>query len=435
MNAYWDYQRERVYVKSSRGLKHAIRPKPRSRRILPPNKTIECAKPLSCPKCNSAKFCKHQKCTKTVFDLKFMRHGVKRWITRYNFHWYRCRNCRAVFPPKEKSWAGGKFGPELIAYALYLNIELRLPQIHVDGSLNRLFGFDLRIGQATGSIKAQAAKTYRDTYESLLKRLCSGRLLHADETKISIGGKDEFVWVLANMEEVAYVYSETREGDLIQTMLKDFKGVLVSDFYAAYDSIQCPQQKCLIHLIRDLNDDVLKHPYDEEFKRLALAFTLLLKPMIESIDRHGLKSHFLKKHLISVKRFYRQISETPLQSETAVKFKDRLEKNRDKLFTFLSFDGVPWNNNNAEHAIKPFAKLRHIIGGVTTEKGIRDYLVLLSICQTCKYMGVDFLDFLRSGEKDIHAFAESRRGRGRQTQTSQPDGLPPDAIPDPENKP
>ncbi len=24
-------------------------------------------------------------------------------------------------------------------------------------------------------------------------------------------------------------------------------------------------------------------------------------------------------------------------------------------------------------------------------------------------MGVDFLDFLRSGEKDIHAFAENRR--------------------------
>jgi hypothetical protein len=78
--------------------------------------------------------------------------------------------------------------------------------------------------------------------------------------------------VFANMEEVAYVYSETREGDLLQTMLKDFKGVLVSDFYAAYEAIPCPQQKCLIHLIRDLNDDVLNHPYDEELKRLTLAF-------------------------------------------------------------------------------------------------------------------------------------------------------------------
>ena len=44
--------------------------------------------------------------------------------------------------------------------------------------------------------------------------------------------------------------------------------------------------------------------------------------------------------------------------------------------------------------------------------------MLLSVCQTCKYMGVDFLDFLRSGEKDIHAFAESRRGRRRRSPTA-----------------
>ena len=119
----------------------------------------------------------------------------------------------------------------------------------------------------------------------------------------------------------------------------------------------------------------------------------------------------MRKHLSAVDRFYRQISSAPLQSETAIKVKERLEKNRDKLFTFLSFDGVPWNNNNAEHAVKSFAALRRIIEGITSEKGIRDYLVLLSICETCKYMGLDFLDFLRSGEKDIHAFVESRRRR------------------------
>ena len=50
-------------------------------------------------------------------------------------------------------------------------------------------------------------------------------------------------------------------------------------------------------------------------------------------------------------------------------------------------------------------------------------------------MGVDFLDFLCSGEKDIHAFAESRRGRKRRPQTSQPPGLPAEAIPDPGSQP
>jgi len=166
-------------------------------------------------------------------------------------------------------------------------------------------------------------------------------------------------------------------------------------------------------MIRDLNDDVLKHPYDEEMKCLVLSFVGLLRPMVETVERHGLKSRFLGKHMVAVNRFYREIDDTSVQSETAVKFKDRLQKNRNKLFTFLSFDGVPWNNNNAEHAVKPFAALRHIIGGVTTEKGLRDYLVVLSLCQTCKYMGVDFLDFLLSGERDIHAFADGQRKQRR----------------------
>ena len=65
--------------------------------------------------------------------------------------------------------------------------------------------------------------------------------------------------------------------------------------------------------------------------------------------------------------------------------------------------------------------------GLSTEKGIEEYLMLLSVCQTCKYMGVDFLDFLRSGEKDIHAFAESRRGRRRRSPASEPKALPADA--------
>jgi hypothetical protein len=114
-----------------------------------------------------------------------------------------------------------------------------------------------------------------------------------------------------------------------------------------------------------------------------------------------------------VERFYRQIAKSTLESESAAKVKDRLEKNRDKLFTFLSYDGVPWNNNNAEHAVKPFAMVRQLIGGLATEKSLREYLVLLSICETCKYTGVDFLDFLRSGEKDIHAFADPPDTRER----------------------
>jgi hypothetical protein len=49
-----------------------------------------------------------------------------------------------------------------------------------------------------------------------------------------------------------------------------------------------------------------------------------------------------------------------------------------------------------------------VIEGKTTEKSLHDFLVLLSLCETCKYKNVDFLDFLRSGSIDIDDFAKSR---------------------------
>ena len=105
-----------------------------------------------------------------------------------------------------------------------------------------------------------------------MKRLCSGRLLHVDETSVSVRGVSCYVWVLASLNEVAYFYTSTRESDTIHALLKNFSGVLVSDFYAAYDAIDCPQQKCLIHFIRDLNKAILEHPYDVGLKRLARTY-------------------------------------------------------------------------------------------------------------------------------------------------------------------
>jgi hypothetical protein len=91
----------------------------------------------------------------------------------------------------------------------------------------------------------------------------------------------------------------------------------------------------------------------------------------------------------------------------------RFLKYRDRLFTFLDYDGVPWHNNNAEHAIKHFAKYRRLTNGQVTANGLQPYLVLLSIYQTCVYKKVSFLDFLLSGEKDVDAFVEARRKRRR----------------------
>jgi hypothetical protein len=110
-----------------------------------------------------------------------------------------------------------------------------------------------------------------------------------------------------------------------------------------------------------------------------------------------------------VKRFYKTLAKLDFKTEVTIKYKKRFIKNSGRLFTFLDFDGVPWNNNNAEHVIKAFVMLRKVIGGSSTKKGINEYLVLLSIYETCKYKGINFLNFLRSGEENIDEYLTKKR--------------------------
>src|SRR5690606_6015282 len=67
-----------------------------------------------------------------------------------------------------------------------------------------------------------------------------------------------------------------------------------------------------------------------------------------------------------------------------------------QLWTFLHHDDVPWNNNNAETAIKAFAQHRRGVKGQMHVKGITEYLQMLTVAQTCRYRNISFLGFLRN---------------------------------------
>ena len=416
--AHWDYQRDRIYVRSSKQLKRLRNTaKPDAKIPWRVDKVVKDEGSDQCPRCMGKGVKRGAVRFKRIQEILFGRSSLKRRVFRYEYQPYWCSKCKAGFGVDENRLGPGnhpKCGRSVHAFVFHQVIELCIPTRTVALGLGRLLGLRLS-NSAIAYWKKGIAAYYSQTHRQILERIVSGDLVHADETHVSIKGTGAYVWVFTNMHEVAYLYSETREGGLAQTTLSGFKGVLVSDFYAVYDSFDCPQQKCLIHLVRDLNGTMLDNPYDEELKHIVKSFGQLLKIIVEDVDRHGLKRHFLRKHVVAVEHFYRKVVRAEYQSPAALSCRDRFEKNREKLFTFLNFDGVPWNNNNAEHAIKAFARLRDVIEGSSTEKGIREYLILLSVCQTCKYMGVDFLDFLRSGEKDVHAFAESRRGYRRRT--------------------
>jgi len=97
--AYWNYQRQRILVKSTR---HLMAEKVKNRRQpkLNPNKIIKCPAPLECFRCGGKTLYKHEQCSKTIIDVKLGATGIKRWITKYLFDFYRCPRCKAVFRPK-----------------------------------------------------------------------------------------------------------------------------------------------------------------------------------------------------------------------------------------------------------------------------------------------------------------------------------------------
>jgi len=411
--AHWNYQRDRIYVRTGATKKKTRKPLPEwhgKKAAEHVEKVVVWPVSRVCPQCGRTVRTKGPVRSRTVQDLLFGRYSLKRRVVKYMFQTFCCSNCEISFGFERRFRICWKYGWNLLAYFLYQVIDLCITQRTVVESFGRLFGISINAGSLT-LLKAKVAGYYSETKQRILERILRGSLVHADETHANIKGKSAFVWVLTNMREVVYLYAESREAEFIQRLLVNFKGVLVSDFYAAYDSINCPKQRCLIHLIRDLDAGIMANPFDDELMEMVGSFAELVRAMIETVDRCGLKRRFLRRHLPEVERFYRQIGEKSHRSEAALQCKKRLEKNRGQLFTFLSHDGVPWNNNNAEHAIKAFAMLREVMAGGSTVNGTEAYLTLLSLCQTCKYQGLDFLDFLRSGETDIEAFAENQPQR------------------------
>jgi predicted RecB family nuclease len=408
--AYFNYQRDKIFFRDKKeklnSLNENNEKKKRSRQDHKINKLVEFPLPEKCIRCGHDNVGKRGKVHKTVIDLKLFKFGIKKWVTKFTAYRAWCKHCNYKWRPEEFKQIRNRYTHQTYAYIAYQRVALKQSQGDIYKGLTDIFGFHV-LPKWEKSMVAMA-NYYQSTYEKILERINLGKLVHADETKVDLKDKTGYVWVFTSLEDVFYIYSSSREGEILHEVLANFNGVLVSDFYSAYNSVECLQQKCIIHLIRDMNDDLHVNPFDEKYKILTKEFGSLIKMIVETIDEHGLKKIYLERHVSDVNQFYKKIEALSSESEIFNKYKSRLTKNRVKLFEFLNHDNVPWNNNNAECAIKAFASYRNIADGRFTENGIDRYLLLLSIYQTCKYKDVSFLEFLFSEKTDIDDFRKNK---------------------------
>jgi hypothetical protein len=296
------------------------------------------------------------------------------------------------------------------AWVIYQRLVLRLPYRTIVTVLEEQFAEHLSEGSIVQFMQ-DFAHAYAVTEEQSRQRLLQSPFVHVDETTINIQGTDHYAWVFTDGTHLLFRLTATREAAIVRDVLAGYDGVLVTDFYAGYDAIECRQQKCLVHLIRDLNEDLWHASFDREFEAFVVAVRDLLVPILEAVYKYGLKRWHLGKFMKRVDRFYREVIDgRTYQSDRSRTYQKRFQRYRQSLFTFLEEDGIPWNNNMAERGIRHLAVQRKISGSFFASVAPQ-YLLLLGLAQSCRFQKKSLLKFLLSGEKDIDKFKASTRAR------------------------
>ena len=161
------------------------------------------------------------------------------------------------------------------------------------------------------------------------------------------------------------------------------------------------------------NEDLNNLPFDFEYKKFVLEVRSLIIPIMKDVLEYGLKKRPLNKFKKEVEKFYKKnIFDRLYKSDITLKYQKRFARYQDSLFTFLDRDGIAWNNNLAERAIRPLAVHRDH-SAPWHEAPTRNYFVLLGIQQTCRYQNKSFFRFLFSEETDLDNFnpRKSRRNK------------------------
>jgi len=346
---------------------------------------------------------------KFIINLRFTKTGCRKTVTKYVGAIGYCRKCCKHYrPPKIEQLGNQLFGHAFQAWVVHARIVLRLPYRIILQEIEEIFNESASIGTLVSFIK-YFAEYYTTTEELSIQRILESPFIHVDETPINIQGIDHYVWVFTDGKQVAFKMTETREASIVHELLSDYKGVLISDFFGGYDAATCIQQKCLVHLIRDLNNDLWNDPYNREYEAFVGQVKNLFVPIFEAEERYGLKKWHLCKFRKSVDRFYKEsIDNPPDNCELVAKYQKRFQRYRNSLFTFLEMDGIPWHNNTAENALRHLAVQRKI-SGTFFKKVAPQYLRLLGIAQTCRFQDKSLLKFFLSEEIDIDKFKAAKR--------------------------
>ncbi|MBV9281279.1 MAG: TM0106 family RecB-like putative nuclease, partial [Chloroflexi bacterium] len=180
---------------------------------------------------------------KVVVDLAFNENGCRKVTKRLVGPKAYCPKCHRDFsPPQIARLRNGYFGHGFQAWVIYQRLALRMPYRSIRQAAEDQFNETITTGSIINFIGDFSAY-YRDSEIAMIERMRASPFIHVDETRVNVQGADQYIWVFTDGSHVVFRLTKTREAGMARDFLSGFEGVLVTDFFSSYDSIDCRKQK------------------------------------------------------------------------------------------------------------------------------------------------------------------------------------------------
>lgn len=379
----------------------ALRPKPASIDVHQPVPLpIDGTGHVCCPDCRTQllEVQKHQRLVEDFVPAKPL-------TTCYHTLSGYCPSCRkhvesrAEEQPPAADLPHGQLGINALATAAVLRVCYRLPMRQV----TRLYLQLPKLKICAGAIAKQLQRLgdwLEGQYERLKLALRAAGVVYADETGWRTDGQNGYLWTLTNDRHTLFHVDRSRSGKVIAELLGEGfgggNGTLVSDFYGAYDKIGGSQQKCLVHLLRELREVVARRPELKDHAFFRRCKRLIKRMLKLKKQRQELTTEQYAHQVDLVENRLAELARQTWNDADADRLTARLGKYRSKLTTFLHREEVDGTNNAAERALRPAVVMRKISGGSRSVAGAAAWSILASVMRTAEQQGRDVVEAIKT---------------------------------------
>jgi hypothetical protein len=311
-------------------------------------------------------------------------------VTEHTIHRSWCPHCKTtVEPTVPDALPGSTIGLRVVVLSAWLHYLLgtTLAQI-ID-----VFNFHLQFKLSSGGL-IQMWRRLREVllawYLEIETQAFDSAVLHADETGWRVNGKTYWLWCFASKDVTYYMIDRRRGSPALKRFFKtEFAGVLVTDFWGAYNAVVCARkQKCLPHLLRDLKRTQHYHKPSGDWPAFSTQLKRLIRDSIRlSKGRKELSPESFASRRRRLEVRLRELLAQPWEQRHARRLVKRLRRHQSELFTFLDHTEVPSDNNHAERQIRPAVIARKNSYANGSEDGAETQALLMSVFRTLKQRG------------------------------------------------